>query len=324
MKYLVTGGAGYVGSFMTKRLLDDGHSVVVVDSLEKGYKEALPDKANFIQGTLFDKSFIQKVFDTHTFDGVFHFAAYISVGESMQMPGKYFTNNFIASLNLLETMVEYKVKNIIFSSTAAVYGNPQTVPIPEDHSKRPESPYGESKLMVEALLRWYHQIYGIRYVALRYFNACGASLDGRMGENHNPETHIIPNAILAAIENKEFTLFGSDYPTKDGTCVRDYIHVLDLIDAHSKGMNSLLGGSEVGIFNVGTGKGYSNKVIVEEIERVSGRLIKIKHMPRRLGDPAELIADTSEIRTKLEFNPQYSDLTTIVSSAWLWHTKNKK
>lgn len=322
MKYLVTGGAGYIGSFMVKRLLDDGHTVVVIDSLERGYEKALSSGVIFKKGSLLDKAFVDSVFTEHSFDGVFHFAAYISVAESSKNPGMYFNNNVFASLGVLDAMVKHNVTKLLFSSTAAVYGNPQIVPIPEDHPKDPESPYGETKLMVEALLKWYQQIHGLNYVVLRYFNACGGAIDGSMGENHDPETHIIPNAIRAALKGSDFTLYGQDYPTPDGTCVRDYIHVLDLIEAHVLGMNAISNGEKGAVYNVGTGKGFSNKEILSEIEKVSGQPLKIVQAERRVGDPAELVADSSKIKNDLQFVPQFSDISTIISSAWKWHAKS--
>jgi UDP-glucose 4-epimerase len=262
MKILVTGGAGYIGSFMVKRLLDQGMDVVVADSLERGHEEVIDKKATFVKGSLLDKNYLKQVFSEHTFDGVIHFAGYISVGESVKKPELYFSNNFLATLNLLDQMRESGVKNIIFSSTAAVYGTPQHIPIPEDHPKTPESPYGDSKLMVEHLLHWYYISHQINYVALRYFNASGAALDGSMGEMHTPETHIIPNAIKAALEERAFTLFGTDYPTKDGTAIRDYIHVLDLAEAHMLALSKIMDTPGEYKFNVGTGNGYSNQEVV--------------------------------------------------------------
>lgn len=323
MKILVTGGAGYIGSFMTKRLLNDGHSVVVVDSLERGHEEVIDTRVVFKKGNLCDKSFVEDIF-SDSFDGVIHFAAYISMGESMENPYLYFHNNVQASLNLVEAMVNHSVNNFIFSSTAGVYGNPIVTPIPEDHQKNPENPYGESKLLVEKILHWYFKTKGLSFTALRYFNAAGASLDGSMGEAHEPETHIIPNVITAGLQRKPFTLFGSDYNTKDGTCVRDYIHVLDLVEAHMLALKKLQETPAAYVYNVGTGQGHSNKEVIEEIKRISGLEIAITESPRRPGDADTLIADASKIKQDLGFTPQYSDLTTIVESAWKWHQKNFK
>ncbi len=321
MHILVTGGAGYIGSFMVKRLLDHGHSVSILDSLERGRKEILDSRAQFLQGSLLDKDFLHTVFSNHTFDSVINFAGYISMGESMEKPVLYFENNTFGTLNILEAMVQSQTNNFIFSSTAGVYGNPTKIPIPEDHLTNPTNPYGESKLMVEKILAWYQKIHNLSFVSLRYFNAAGAALDGSMGEAHTPESHIIPNVIKALLSDQEFTLFGTDYKTKDGTCVRDYIHVLDLAEAHILALQKLNRQKGGYIFNVGTGNGYSNKEVIQMIEKVSGKKVKTKNMPRRPGDADQLIADASNIQKELGFSPRYSDLETIVSSAWKWHNK---
>ena len=262
MKILVTGGAGYIGSFMVKELLEREFKVTVVDSLERGHKEAVDKNANLIIGNLLDKKFVADVFSGDNFGAVIHFAGLISMKESMENPGKYFENNVFASLNILEEMKKRKMGKFVFSSTAGIYGNPVTVPIPEDHPKNPENAYGESKLMVEKILSWYNKIYGIDFVSLRYFNACGASLDGTMGEGHNPETHIIPNAINAILNNSKFLLYGDDYDTPDGTCIRDYIHVIDLVEAHMLALDKLTAESGGYFYNVGTGKGHSNREVL--------------------------------------------------------------
>jgi UDP-glucose 4-epimerase len=321
MKILVTGGAGYIGSFMTKRLLDEGYDVVVLDSLERGHKEAVDERASLVIGNLLDKSFLATVFANHQFDGIIHFAGYIAVGESMEHPASYFENNTLATLNLLDEACKHKVNKIIFSSTAAVYGDPLKMPIPENHPKHPTSVYGESKLMVERILQWYQQIYGMNFVALRYFNACGAALDGSMGEAHEPETHIIPRAIQALLTDTPFTFFGTDYRTSDGTCVRDYIHVLDLVEAHILALAHLKEKTGGFLYNVGTGKGYSNKEVLDMVQEVSGKIIAIKQAARRSGDPDELVADVSRIKTELGFTPKHSQLKTIISSALAWHRK---
>lgn len=321
MKVLVTGGAGYIGSHMVKVLLDRGHEVAVVDSLEKGFREAVDFRASFLQGNLLDKSFVKQIFADTSYDGVIHFAAYISVGESMQDPNKYFENNIDGALNVLDEMRRTGTNNFIFSSTAAVYGTPKEVPIVEDHPKNPESPYGESKLMVEKVLQWYHQINKLNYVVLRYFNASGASLDASTGERHSPETHIIPNVISAALHNKPFTLFGDSYNTPDGTCIRDYIHVLDLCEAHLLALGKLWKEGGTGYYNVGTGNGFSNKQIVEMVKKVSGVDIEVSITDKRPGDPDQLIANPSKIKQELGFEPKYSDLETIVKTAWEWHKR---
>lgn len=320
MKILVTGGAGYIGSFMTKRLLDDGFEVTIADSLERGHREAVNPKATFAEGNLLDKSFVQELFK-NKFDAVIHFAGFISMGESMENPYLYFQDNVFASLNILEEMAKTGNNNFIFSSSAGVYGNPEIIPIPETSKTSPTNPYGESKLMVEKLMAWYGKTKNISTVALRYFNASGASLDGSMGENHTPESHIIPNIINALKNGQSFNLFGTDYKTKDGTCVRDYIHVLDLAEAHVLAIKKLHETPGNFIYNVGTGVGFSNKEIIEMVEKVSGQKVQITETPRRPGDADELIADASKIKTELGFMPKYSDLQTIIKTAWQWHNK---
>lgn len=322
MKVLVTGGAGYIGSFMVKRLLSDGHEVTVVDSLERGHKDAIDSRASLKLGNLGDSAFLSDLFGSSSFDAIIHFAAYISMGESMQRPFMYFDNNTHTAAKFFDEAIKHNIKKIIFSSTAGVYGNPVKVPIPEDHPKNPENPYGESKLMVEKILFWYQKIHGLNFIVLRYFNACGAALDGSMGEAHDPETHLIPCAMKAALTNSAFTLYGSDYATPDGTCVRDYIHVLDLVDAHVKALHKLQDSTGGFYYNVGTGKGFSNKEVVDVIKKVSGVDFEVTIGQRRPGDANELVADASRIMNELQFKSQYSDLETIVRSAWQWHKKN--
>jgi len=321
MKILVTGGAGYIGSFMTKKLLERGDEVIVVDSLERGYKSAVDQRAKLYVGNLLSREFVAKVFSENKFDGVINFAGFISMGESMENPYVYFQNNVFASLNVMEEMVRTGTNNFIFSSTAGVYGNPVKLPIPEDHPKKPENPYGESKLMVEKIMLWYYRTHGLNCVALRYFNASGASLDGMLGENHRPESHIIPNIIKAILQGESFKLFGTDYKTKDGTCVRDYIHVLDLVEAHVLAIGKLMKDKGMFTYNVGTGNGYSNKEVIEMVRKISGKEITVEKIARRPGDADSLIADPTKIRTELGFNPKYSDLETIVKTAWEWHKK---
>jgi UDP-glucose 4-epimerase len=324
MKILVTGGAGYIGSFMVRRLLDEGHDVVVVDSLERGYENAIDMRAIFRKGNLQNQDFLRDIFAFEKIEAIVHFAAYISMGESMQNPFMYFSNNAFTALRLIEEAVQHNVTKFIFSSTAGVYGNPLHIPISEDHPKNPENPYGESKLMVEKMLQWYQVVHGFNFVVLRYFNACGASLDGNFGEAHEPETHIIPNAINAVLQKKPFTLFGNDYNTQDGTCVRDYIHVLDLVESHVLALKKL--DSENGGFhyNVGTGKGYSNKEVLETVKGISGADFPINTAQRRPGDADVLVADVTKIKAELQFSPKYSDLETIVKSAWAWHNKKSE
>ncbi len=324
MKILVTGGAGYIGSFMVKRLLERGDEVFIIDNLSRGHKEAIDSRAALLVGDLLDKNFLSSVFLENKFDAIVHFAGYISMGESVEKPFEYFNNNVFGSLNLINQAKENNLDNFIFSSTAGVYGNPIQVPIKEDHEKNPTNPYGESKLMVEKILSWFNKTHGLSFTALRYFNAAGAALDGTLGENHNPETHIIPNAIKAALENKPFSLFGNDYDTKDGTCVRDYIHVLDLVEAHVLAIEKMKKDKGAYFYNVGTGNGYSNREILEMIKKVSGIDFEIKEENRRPGDANVLIADSTLIKDQLGFSPKYSDLETIVNTAWKWHSGQKQ
>lgn len=322
MKILVTGGAGYIGGFMVKHLLERGDEVALADSLERGHKEAVDKKAKFYQGNLLDKNFVATIFSENKFDAVINFAGFISMGESMENPYIYFQNNVFSALNLMEEMVRTETNNFIFSSSAGVYGNPLNLPIPEDHPTNPENPYGESKLMVERLMKWYQITHKLNCAALRYFNAAGAALDGSMGENHSPESHLIPNIINAMLKAESFKLFGTDYKTKDGTCVRDYIHVLDLVEAHVLAIEKLTKDNVMHVYNVGTGNGYSNKEVIEMVKKVSGQVLNVEEYPRRPGDADELVADVTKIKSELNFNPKYSDLETIVSSAWQWHKRS--
>ena len=321
MKVLVTGGAGYIGSFMVKRLLDDGHEVVVADSLERGHESSLDKRAIFVKGNLLEQEFVSQLFSEHQYDCVMHFAAYIAVGESMQHPGLYFRDNVFTTISLLDAMKEHGVKKFIFSSTGTVYGTPTVNPIPESHAKNPENPYAESKYMVEKILHWYFVVHGIGSAVLRYFNASGAAEDGSLGEDHDPETHLIPNAIKAALTNSDFTLFGDNYDTRDGTCIRDYIHVLDLIEAHVLTLKKLDEQNGEYIYNVGTGRGSTNKEVLEMVKKISGVSFPIIVKERRPGDVAETVADATKIKEDLGFSPQYSDLETIIKTAWEWHKK---
>ena len=318
---LVTGGAGYIGGFMVRGLFERGYKVIVVDNLSRSNIQELPEGVLFVEGGVGQKEVMKSLFDNNVIDGVIHFAAYISMGESMREPYMYFQNNTLETLNFLEDLKLHNIKNIIFSSTAGVYGNPQTLPIPEDEPKNPTNPYGESKLMVERILSWYQKIHGVSYVALRYFNACGASIDGMFGENHKPETHLIPSIINALLEDREFGLYGTDYDTVDGTCVRDYIHVLDLVKAHILALEKIMIEPGGYTYNVGTGKGLSNRQIIGEVESISGKKVKVKENPRRPGDANELVADVSRITSELGFVPEFSDIKTIIESAWKWHNK---
>src|ERR1035437_1564968 len=323
MRYLITGGAGYIGSFMVKRLLEKGDEVIVIDNLERGHENAVEKQAKLYTGNLLDREFVAKVFSENKFDGVIHFAGFISMGESMENPYIYFQNNVFSSLNLIEEIVKTNTNNFIFSSTAGVYGNPTKIPIPEDHPKNPENPYSESKLMIEKIMWWYQKTHGLNCAALRYFNAAGAALDGSLGENHAPETHIIPNIIKAILDKEKFKLFGTDYNTKDGTCVRDYIHVLDLVEAHLLTLKKLQSEKGMLIYNVGTRNGHSNREVVEAVKKISGADLQVEESTRRPGDADTLIADSSKIRQELGFSPKYSDLETIVKTAWQWHSNKK-
>lgn len=318
MKILVTGGAGYIGSITVRELQKKGHEAVVFDNLVAGHKESVTCRV--IEGDLTD----QKTLDNldGTFDVVVHFAAYALAGESMENPYKYFYNNIVGGLNLLEFMRKKGMNKIIFSSTSAVYGFPEKLPVLEDAPKHPESVYGESKLQFEAILKWYDKIFRIKSICLRYFNAAGASLDGTLGEDHFPESHLIPVAIRSALENKEFFLFGNDYDSSDGTCVRDYVHVEDLATAHIAALDYLVKNNVSDAFNIGYGKGYSNEEVIKMVEKIGGRKLNIKIAPRRAGDPAVIYGDVRKAKEVLGFEAKYSDLETIVKTAWNWHTKH--
>jgi UDP-glucose-4-epimerase GalE len=316
-RILVTGGAGYIGSNTTLQLVDAGFEVVVVDNLSRGHREAV-GPARLHEVDLLDSEKLTAVMLEERSEAVIHFAAYIAVGESMKIPEVYFRNNVAGSLSLLTAMVKAGIKNIVFSSTAAVYGMPVRVPIPESEPYAPVSPYGESKVMVEKLLDWFDQIHGIRAVCLRYFNASGADPAGRAGENHDPETHLIPLLFQAIKTGRPITLFGDDYPTADGTCIRDYIHVTDLARAHVAALESLFAGGESRKFNVGTGHGFSVKEVLKAVEEVTGKKVPFVMGPRREGDPPLLVADSTRLQTELGWTPRYSGLRQIVETAWAW------
>ena len=317
MKILITGGAGYIGSIAAKYLIDSGYEITVADSLERGNEWAVDPRAEFLKGDLLDKKFIGKVF-SRSFDGVIHFAGYISTGESIEKPELYYKNNIGSAMNVLEGMASSGSDNLVFSSSAGIYGDAGIMPISENSKCSPPSPYGETKLTVEKILKRQK----IKSISLRYSNAAGAMPDTGLGEAHLPETHIIPLAIESAVKGKEFSLFGTDYPTIDGTCVRDYIHVLDLAEAHILALKAL---RENKIFfpayNVGTGKGYSNKEIILMVEKISGKKIKIKKQERRKGDAAILVADNALIKKTFGFEPKHSDLKIIVQTAYNWYLK---
>jgi UDP-glucose-4-epimerase GalE len=312
---LVTGGAGYIGSHTVKLLLDQGYDVAVVDDLSKGHKHNVPSGRLF-QMNLLETAALTELIRQNRPDAVIHFAAFIAVGESMKDPGKYFENNLCGSLSLLRAMTANEVKHLVFSSTAAVYGNPAGSPILETFPIQPVNAYGESKVMVEKLLQWWDTIHGLTSVCLRYFNASGADPEGRLGEEHDPETHLIPLMLRAVETGKPLTIFGDDYATPDGTCVRDYIHVNDLAQAHILAVEHLLGGGASEQFNVGTGTGHSVLEMVKAVEKVTGQKVPYTIGPRREGDPAELVASSEKLRGRLGWSPKYADLETIVEHAW--------
>ncbi len=319
MRVLVTGGAGYIGSQTAKALAQAGHKIVVLDDLSTGHRSAVK-WGPLIEGDLGNKKLVDRVFRKHRIEGVLHFAASLLVGESMTNPQKYFWNNVVGTLVLLDTMKARGVKHIVFSSSAATYGNPEKTPIPEDHPKRPMNPYGESKLCMERAIQWYGAAYGLRGVALRYFNAAGADLDGELGEEHDPETHLVPLVVQAALgQRPEVEIYGTDYPTPDGTAIRDFIHVTDLADAHVRALDYLVGGGESTEFNLGTGQGHSVREVVNSVGKISIGPVPFRDAPRRAGDPAVLVADPSKAQRVLGWQPRYSDLDTIIQSAWKWH-----
>ncbi|WP_018248116.1 UDP-glucose 4-epimerase GalE [Orenia marismortui] len=318
---LVIGGAGYIGSHQVKLLDQRGYNVIVYDNLSTGYRD-LVTVDNFEEGDLADKDRLREVFNKYQIDAVMHFAAFIQVGESIKDPAKYYRNNVTNAINLLDIMLEYDVKNLIFSSTAAVYGEPEEIPIKETHTKAPINPYGRSKLMIEKILKDYDQAYGLRYTCFRYFNASGADDSGRIGEKHNPETHLIPLILQTALgERDDIYIFGIDYNTKDGTCIRDFVHVNDLADAHIKGLERLFGGGGSETFNLGSGKGYSVKEIINQAKEITGVDFKVVEGERRDGDPAILIADSSKVKQVLKWEPKYT-LNDIIRTAWNWHKHN--
>ncbi len=317
MKVLVAGGAGYVGSCCTEYLLDLGHEIVVFDSLVKGHREAVDPRAQFVEGDLADEHAIRSALEQAQPEGVIHFAAFIEVGESMTDPARYFRNNVACALNLASASARCGVRKLVFSSTAAVYGMPKQIPIPETEPTCPINPYGESKLMFERMLRWFHEVEGLQYTALRYFNAAGAT--ERCGEDHDPESHLIP-IVLQAAQGKRpsVSIFGTDYPTPDGTCIRDYVHVLDLAQAHVLALES----NDVGAFNLGSGSGHSVRAIIDTAREVTGKPISVVEAERRPGDPPRLISDSTAARTRLGWQPQHDDIHDIVETAWRWRSQH--
>lgn len=324
MSVLVLGGAGYIGSHTVDRLVDQGQDVVVVDSLVTGHRAAVNDKAKFYQGDLADQDFMRKVFtENPEIDAVIHFAAYSLVAESMKKPLKYFDNNTAGMIKLLEVMNEFDIKNIVFSSTAATYGIPEKMPIMESDPQDPINPYGESKLMMEKIMRWADEAYGTKFVALRYFNVAGAKPDGSIGEEHGPETHLIPIVLQVAQGKRDkLQIFGDDYNTPDGTNVRDYVHPFDLADAHILAVDYLRKGNESNAFNLGSSTGFSNLEIVEAARKVTGKEIPAEIAPRRGGDPDSLIASSDKAREILGWKPQFDNIERIIETAWAWHSSH--
>ena len=316
MKILVVGGAGYIGSVCAELLLDQGHGVTIFDNLSEGHRRALDPRAAFVEGDLVDRQLIEKTLSKQQPDAVMHFAANALVGESMQNPSKYFRNNIANGLNLLDAVISAGVEKIIFSSTCAIFGPPERVPIDETMTPRPINPYGESKLAFEKILRWYGEIHGLKFVSLRYFNAAGAS--AKFGEDHRVETHLIPNVLRVALGQKpNVEIFGTDYETPDGTCIRDYIHIVDLARAHILALNATKGD----FYNLGTGGGASVRDVIDSCRKITGRNIDIVEKPRRPGDPPRLIASSEKIKRELGWQPQFQSLDAIIESAWKWRQK---
>lgn len=318
MKVLVVGGAGYIGSHMVKRLLQGGHHVVVADNFSTGFRSALVG-GELAELDIADAAALDRLFGAHRFDAVLHFASFIQVGESVTAPGKYYANNLAATLVLLQAMVKAGVLRFIFSSTAAVYGDPEYVPIDEQHRKQPINPYGRSKWMVEQILQDFDHAHGLKSVALRYFNAAGADPEGQLGERHEPETHLIPLILqVASGRRKQLTVFGRDYPTADGTCIRDYVHVTDLVEAHALALDHLMQGGSSRAFNLGNGTGFSVQQVIDVAAQVTGHRITRVDADRRAGDPPSLVADAATARSELGWQPRYAALDTIIRHAWAW------
>jgi UDP-glucose 4-epimerase len=317
MKIFVTGGAGYIGSICVEEMLNRGFEVTVFDNLSEGHRAAVDSRASFFIGDLADRGTLSRAIEVSKPDAVMHFAANALVGESMTNPSKYFRNNVSNGLNLLDAMVEHGVRRFVFSSTCATFGIPDTMPLDESIPQKPINPYGESKLIFEKILKWYGEIHGITYVALRYFNAAGAS--EKFGEDHRIETHLIPNILKVALGQREnVQIFGTDYPTPDGTCIRDYIHILDLAEAHILA----LGAEKSDFYNLGTGSGASVREVIAACEKVTGKSIPVVEQPRRAGDPPRLIAASAKVREALGWSPKHEDIVKIVQTAWAWHEKH--
>lgn len=316
---MVAGGAGYIGSHVTLDLFREGHEPVVFDNLSKGHQEAVLH-GTFVQGDIGQIDLVKEVLTQEKIEAIIHLAADSRVGESVQNPAKYFRNNICNGQVLLDAAVACGVKYLVFSSTAAVYGEPEKTPITEEHPTNPTNPYGFSKLTFEGMLSSYEKAYGLRFISLRYFNAAGADPEGVIGEDHHPESHLIPIVLQTALDQRDhLELYGTDYPTPDGTCIRDYIHVADLSQAHLLALSALAAGKESSIYNLGNGQGYSNKEVIETARQVTGREIKVTSGPRRPGDPAVLVASAEKIKAELGWKPKYPDLEEIIKTAWRWH-----
>lgn len=325
MKILVLGGAGYIGSHAVYQLIEQNHQVVVIDNLSTGHKDALHPDATFYLGDIRDLDFLRTVFKSEKIDAVIHFAANSLVGESMEKPLMYFDNNVYGTQVVLQAMIEFDVKSIVFSSTAATYGEPDIVPITEELPTHPTSTYGETKLTMEKMMHWCQEAHDIQYVSLRYFNVAGAREDAQIGEDHDPETHLIPIVLQVALGKREFiTIFGDDYPTEDGTCIRDYIHVEDLIDAHIRAVQYLRDGGKSQIFNLGSSTGFSVKEIIDVARQVTGHPIPEKIGQRRAGDPSTLIASSEKAARILNWEPKRTEINRIITDAWRWHQNNPK
>ena len=321
-KILVIGGAGYIGSHVVLDLIDSGRKVHVLDNFSYGHKDFV-DGIEYTEGSLGDEKLLNKLFSEHKFSGVFHFAAFAYVGESVTDPAKYYENNVSATITLLNCMLKHKINNFIFSSTCATYGNPQNIPIDENHSQNPINPYGQTKLMIEKVLSDYEKAYGLHHVIFRYFNAAGADPQSRRGERHDPETHLIPLVLeTASGKRPHISVFGDDYKTKDGTCIRDYIHVNDLSQAHILGLKYLHDNKKSEVFNLGNGNGFSVLEIIEVCKNVTGKDIAVKMAPRRDGDPPELIGEAKKAKETLGWKPKYDDLEKIIETAWNWLKKD--
>ena len=322
MRILVSGGAGYIGSIVSAELLRAGHQMVVYDNLSHGHRRAVPQGAEVIIGEVGEREALDRAFQQHRPEAVMHFAALIEAGESMRFPERYFRNNTASTLTLLECMLQHGCRRLVFSSTAALYGNPERTPIEENARLAPTNAYGESKLLVERMLTWFHRIHGLRYASLRYFNAAGGA--GELGEDHQPESHLIPLVLQVALGKRPgIAIYGTDYPTPDGTCVRDYIHVLDLASAHVLALDALAARDQL-IYNLGNGRGFSVRQVVEMARKVTGHAIPAENAPRRPGDPAVLVASSEKIRRELGWQPRYPELEQIVASAWEWQKKHPK